>query len=292
MPVAAYSLSLLLLIPAVGAAVVCLLPSGRDRLLKWAALMVSLATFLWSVVLFREFDTGAGPFQMVEQADWFSAAGFRVQYHLGLDGISLLLVLLTTVLVPLALLSSWGLKDKLKLYLASVLLLEVGMLGVFLALDLVLFYVFWEVSLIPMVFLIGIWGSRRRIYAAVKFFIYTMAGSLLMLAGIVILYFLLGTGNFDLVEMIGILKRGEAVLSPGMEYALFGLFFVAFAVKVPVFPPAHLAAGRPHRGSHGGFGDPGPESCSRWGPTASCASACPSSPGRRRSWLRRSASWP
>ncbi len=236
MLVAAYPLSLLLLIPAIGAAVVCLLPSGRDRLLKWAALIASLATFLWSAVLFRDFDNQSGSFQMVEQADWFRAAGFQVQYILGLDGISLLLVLLTTVLIPLALLSSWNVKDKLKLYLASILLLEVGILGVFLALDLILFYVFWEVSLIPMYFLIGIWGSRRRIYAAVKFFIYTMAGSLLMLAGIVILYFLLGTGNFDLVEMIGVLRGGEPALSPGMEYALFAMFFLAFAVKVPVFP--------------------------------------------------------
>lgn len=236
MPLAAYPLSLLLLIPTIGAAVVCLLPPGRERLLKWAALIASLAAFLWSSVLFRDFDNQTGAFQMVEQADWFQAAGFRVQYYLGLDGISLLLVLLTTVLIPLALLASWNLKDKLKLYLASILLLEVGILGVFLALDLILFYVFWEVSLIPMVLLIGIWGSSRRIYAAVKFFIYTMAGSLLMLAGIVVLYFLMGTGNFDLVEMIAILKRGEAVLSPGVETLLFGLFFVAFAVKVPVFP--------------------------------------------------------
>jgi len=128
MPVAAYPLSLLLLIPAIGAAVVCLLPSERDRLLKWAAFVASLATFLWSAVLFRNFDNQAGSFQMVEQADWFRAAGFQVQYFLGLDGISLLLVLLTTVLIPLALLSSWNLKDKLKLYLASILLLEVGIL--------------------------------------------------------------------------------------------------------------------------------------------------------------------
>ena len=231
-----YSLSLLLAIPSAGAILVLILPSERSRILRWTALITSLTVCLWSTILFTTFDNQIGSFQFVEKIDWFQVTDYQVQYHLGLDGISLLLVFLTTILIPLALLSSWDLQHRLKFFLATILFLEAGIIGVFLALDLILFYVFWEISLIPMYFLIGIWGSERRIYAAMKFFIYTMAGSLLMLAGILILYFLNGRENFNLVEMILRLGQGQLILSPLAEYTLFTLFFLTFAIKVPLFP--------------------------------------------------------
>ncbi len=229
-------LSILLLIPTLGAGMVAVLPGNNQRLLRTAALLISLAGFVWAALLFAWFDSSSGDMQFVENWTWFRAGGFNVAYHVGIDGISLLLVVLTTFLMPLAVLGSWSITKNLKSYMVFMLLLETGMLGVFLALDLILFYVFWEVMLIPMYFLIGVWGGERRIYAAVKFFIYTMAGSLLMLAGIITLYFYNRAESFDLVGITDRLAAGQIRFSPSVEHLLFLAFFLAFAIKVPLFP--------------------------------------------------------
>jgi hypothetical protein len=183
--------------------------------------------------------------QFVEHSRWLSFGDFRIDYHLGVDGISILLVMLTTFLTPIVLLSGWTtIKERLKEYLVFMLALETGMLGVFLSLDLVLFYVFWELVLIPMYFIIGIWGGARRIYAAVKFFIYTMVGSVLMLLAIIFLYIQYKT--LDITQLGGLIN-----LPLDTEKWLFAAFFLAFAIKVPLFPlhtwlpDAHVEAPTP-----------------------------------------------
>ena len=167
--------------------------------------------------------------QFVERADWIKA--IHVQYLLGIDGISLLLVLLTSLLTFLAMLSSWkAVKDRLKEYYVFLLLLEVGMIGVFVSLDLVLFYVFWEVMLVPMYFLIGIWGGERRLYAAIKFFLYTLFGSVMMLVGILVLY-----SHYHTFDVLAILQTGS-FLPAALQTWVFLAFFLGFAIKVPMFP--------------------------------------------------------
>ena len=171
----------------------------------------------------------SSPFQ------WIPSLG--IQYHVGIDGISLFLVLLTTVLTPIAILSSWNsIEKRVREYYLFMLMLETGMIGVFVALDFFLFYVFWEVMLVPMYFLIGVWGGQRRIYAAVKFFLYTMVGSVLMLVAIIALYFLNGATTFDFPSILANLQSGNLVLNPSQQYWLFLAFFFAFAIKVPLFP--------------------------------------------------------
>ncbi|MFQ5738538.1 MAG: NADH-quinone oxidoreductase subunit M [Acidobacteriota bacterium] len=229
-------ITIVLLIPALGVAVLVLLPGENSTALKGAALFFTSLTFAFSLLLFVQFDTTAEGMQLVENFSWFDGAGFRVGYHVGIDGISLFLVLLTTLLMPLVALGSWTIKEKLKSYWIFMLLLEVGMIGVFVSLDLVLFYVFWEVMLVPMYFLIGVWGGPRRIYAAVKFFLFTMAGSVLMLVAVIALYYFNGAQSFDLVEITSKLEDGRILLTPMAERLLFLAFFLAFAVKVPLFP--------------------------------------------------------
>ncbi|MBI4444395.1 MAG: NADH-quinone oxidoreductase subunit M [Acidobacteria bacterium] len=229
-------ISLLLLIPSAGVLLVGMLPGSRSHLLRGVSLAVVIATLICSLVITTYFDPSSGSMQLVQNSLWFNAGIFHVRYHVGVDGISLLLVLLTTLLMVLSILASWSITRELKLYLAFMLFLELGMLGVFVALDLILFYVFWEVMLIPMYFLIGMWGGEQRIYAAVKFFLYTMAGSLLMLAAVITLYFYNGGENFDLLEITARIGDGRIVLPPGVEYLLFLAFFIAFAIKVPLFP--------------------------------------------------------
>ncbi len=228
-------LSLLLLLPLAGGVVVALLP-GSQRTLKGVALAVTILVFTVSIALPLEFDTTSSEMQFVEDRAWFEAGDFTVRYQLGVDGISLFLILLTTFLMPLAVLCSWNIGQHLRSYLVLLLALETGMLGVFMALDLVLFYLFWEVMLIPMYFLIGVWGGKRRLYAAVKFFLYTVAGSILMLGAIITLYYADGGRSFDLVEITRRLSDGSLLLSPLTEKLLFGAFFLAFAIKVPLFP--------------------------------------------------------
>ena len=230
-------LTLLLLIPTVGAVLIALLPGENRSAIRYTALIVTLVALFASVPLLTQFDSGSAEMQFLQNIPWIEAGSFSIHYHVGIDGISLLLVLLTTVIMPLAILGSWSIERSLKSYMVLMLLLETAMIGVFVALDLILFYFFWEAMLIPMYFLIGIWGGARRIYAAVKFFLYTAAGSLLMLAALISLYFLNNGGeNFDIVQITQRLTSGEIVMSSGAELLLFLAFFLAFAIKVPLFP--------------------------------------------------------
>jgi len=227
----------LLLIPLLGAVVVLLVPPGARGWLRALGLVTSLVAFFWSLGLWFRFDPASADMQMVTRIPWIEAGGFRIFYHVGVDGVSLLLVLLTTFLVPLAVLGSWSVEEHLKGYMALMLFLESAMIGVFVALDLVLFYFFWEAMLIPMYFLIGIWGGERRIYAAVKFFLYTAVGSLLMLAALITLYFYNNGGeSFDLVQITERLATGAITIPDSVELWLFLGFFLAFAIKVPLFP--------------------------------------------------------
>ena len=229
-------LTLLLLIPGLGALLIAFVPIRKMHLLRGTALLFTSITFLYSLLFFTHFDPGTDTMQFVQKVSWLDVGVLHIHYHVGLDGISLLLVTLTTFLMPLAILASWGIGEKVRPYMFFMLLLEVGMIGVFVSLDLILFYIFWEVTLVPMYFLIGIWGGKRRIYAAVKFFIYTMAGSLLMLAAILTLYFFNEARNFDLVEITQRLSLNQITLPAPVELLLFLAFFLAFAVKVPLFP--------------------------------------------------------
>src|SRR5687767_4868604 len=227
-------LSLLIFLPLVGAAVVLLLPSDRLRAIRWTAFLVAAVTFLASIPLWTSFETARRGMQFEEKVPWVEGLG--ITYHLGVDGISALLILMTTFLTAIAILSSFGsITVRVKAYMATLLVLETGMIGVFAALDLVLFYIFWEAVLIPMYLIIGVWGGPRRIYAAVKFILYTLAGSLLMLVAILALYFqygaATGTYTFDLPTL------AQFVLPAGRAQTLMFLAFaLAFAVKVPMFP--------------------------------------------------------
>jgi NADH-quinone oxidoreductase subunit M len=226
-------LSVITFLPLLGVLAICLIDGKRHSLIRWVAFLVAVATFIISLPLYFRFDASTWQMQFVEQHPWITQ--FGVSYHMGIDGISMLLVVLTTFLSALAILSTWSaVSESVKGYMASLLLLETGMLGVFCALDFVLFYVFWEVMLIPMYFIIGIWGGPRRIYAAVKFFIYTMSGSVLMLVAILVLYFLnykaTGVMTFDILTYY---KLG---LPANVQFWLFLAFFLAFAIKVPMFP--------------------------------------------------------
>jgi NADH-quinone oxidoreductase subunit M len=228
-----YLLTILILLPVLGAvvsAVYSQVNKNEDHY-KWLALSFSVATFALSLLLIG--GTGAAGYSFEQNASWIGAIGAR--YHLGVDGISLWLVILTTLLMPIAVLSSWTAVKKRQLsYYIFLLLLEGAMIGVFVSLDLLLFYLFFEASLVPMFFLIGIWGGERRIYAAVKFFIYTAVGSLLMLVGIIALYFIFG--SFDYVAMVQAMSAGSAALSPRAEFWLFLAFAFAFCIKIPLFP--------------------------------------------------------
>ena len=176
-----YSLVLLTFFPLVGFLVILFLRNEQKAAIRWTALVTSLVTFGLSLWVLAQFDPGAG-LQMEIDQPWIRTAGAAIAFHMGLDGLSILMVLLTALLTPLAILSTWeSVQEQVKGFMLFFLLLETGMLGVFLAQDMVLFYIFWEFTLIPMYFLIGIWGGKRRIYAAVKFFLFTMAGSVLML---------------------------------------------------------------------------------------------------------------
>jgi NADH-quinone oxidoreductase subunit M len=226
-------LSILIFFPAVGALALLLLRGDDHIFIRRIALIVSVAEFLFSMLLLRGIPLDSGDYRLVENAQWITTP--PIHYHLGVDGISLFLVILTTILTPISVLASWSsISHRVKEFFVMLLMLEVGVVGVFLSLDLFLFFLFWEVMLIPMAFLIGIWGHERRIYAAVKFVLYTMAGSILMLVGIIWLYN--ATGTFDLPTIQQMIQTGTLVLEPRAEMLLFLAFFVAFAVKVPLFP--------------------------------------------------------
>jgi NADH-quinone oxidoreductase subunit M len=216
-------------LPAAGMFVVLLLPGSRTRAIKIAANVFAGLVFLATLLLLLRFDAASGDMQFVERLPWIKAIG--AQYLLGLDGISLLLVLLTSLLTFVATLSSWGaVKTRLKEYYVFMLLLETGMIGVFLALDLILFYVFWEVVLVPMYFLIGVWGGERRLYAAIKFFLYTLFGSVAMLVGILIL-----RGAHQTFDWTAMVAAGT-VVPAALQAWIFLAFFLGFAIKVPMVP--------------------------------------------------------
>ncbi len=225
-------LTLVTFLPLVGALMLVLFPR-RDRDIRWFALGVSLITFLLSLHLPWHFDHGNGGFQYQIDKAWISTP--NIHFHLGLDGISLWLVVLTTFLTPICVLVSWkSIHERVKEFFVLMLVLETAMLGVFVALDLFLFYFFWEATLIPMALLIGMYGHERRVYAAVKFFLYTMVASVFMLAAIIWLY--AKTGSFDFVVIQQAIATGNVAGFATAAQWLFLGFFVAFAVKVPLFP--------------------------------------------------------
>ena len=225
-------LTLVTFLPAIGALLLMLMPRN-DRALRWAALIISIATFGLSLYLPLNFDFSTHDFQFSANRMWISAA--NIHYHMGADGISMWLVLLTTLLVPVSVLVSWkSIHDRVKEFFVLLLLLEMAMIGVFLALDMFLFYVFWEATLIPMALLIGMYGHERRVYAAVKFFLYTMVASVFMLIAIIWLYTHNPQHNFEYTAFRDVIAHGG--FSPTALQWLFLGFFIAFAVKVPLFP--------------------------------------------------------
>ena len=229
-------LTAVIFVPLAAALVLLLFPRGTEAGMKWWALIASVATFLVSLLIVPAVPLDRGGFFLVENAPWITAPGFEIRYHLGVDGLSLWLVLLTTLVMPVSIAASWtAIEKRVKEYLFFMLVLETGMVGTFLALDLFLFYVFWEVMLIPMYFLIGVWGGPRRVYAAIKFVLYTVTGSLLMLVGILVLVYL-GT------QAAGGAYRSDLLPLYGLDIPyrtqlwLFAAFALAFAIKVPMFP--------------------------------------------------------
>ena len=229
-------LSVVLFTPLVGALLLLLIPRESEQAHKIAGNIFGVLGFLVSLPLVRWFKPEWGGFTLEETADWIPSIGAK--YHLGIDGISLLLVMLTTFLGMIAILSSWSaIHQRTKEYYILLLLLQTGMIGVFVSLDFFLFYVFWEVMLVPMYFLIGVWGSDRRLYAAIKFFLYTLAGSVVMLLAILALFFYApvpagGTRTFDVPTLLAAAHD----FSDPLKVWLFWGFFFAFAIKVPMFP--------------------------------------------------------
>ena len=226
-------LSVITYLPLVGILLILFINKENYKLIQWIAFITAVVNFIISIPLYFNFDSRTWAMQFVEKIPWIEE--FGISYHMGIDGISLLLVLMTTLLSALAILSTWSaVTEKVKEYMISILFLETGMVGVFCSLDFFLFYVFWEVMLIPMYFIIGIWGGPRRVYAAVKFFIYTMSGSVLMLVAILVLYFInhsqTGVYTFNILDYYGL------NLPFGVQFWLFLAFFLAFAIKVPMFP--------------------------------------------------------
>ena len=219
-------------VPLLGALAVAATPRERPELARRVGLAASLLALALTVGLVADFESAKAGFQLVDQRSWISAYG--ISYKVGVDGISLVLIALTSFLVPVVLLASWPITERVKSYTALILVLETSLVGVFASLDLFLFYVFFEAMLVPMYFLIGVYGGERRVYAAVKFFLYTLLAGLLMLTAILGLYYLsrqqLGAGTFDYEQLL------KLKMSGGTEKALFLGFFVAFAVKVPLFP--------------------------------------------------------
>jgi NADH-quinone oxidoreductase subunit M len=227
-------LSLVTFLPGAAGLALLFVPRRSVGVLRLVSLAVTVLTFACALPLYFGFDADAIGYQFEENRRWMPTLG--VAYHVGIDGISLLLVLLTTFLMPLALVSAWGaIEDRFKEFTATMLVLETGMLGVFVSLDLFLFYVFWEAMLIPMYLIIGIWGGPNRVYAAVKFILYTMVGSVLMLVAILGLYAQYGTATGRYTFDVPVLA--QYVMAPGLRQNLMFLAFaLAFAIKVPLFP--------------------------------------------------------
>lgn len=226
-------LSILVFTPLLGALLLFLVPRQHERFIRLFTLALTTLIFILSIPLFTHFENSSGDFQFVEKRDWLPAIGSS--FHVGVDGISILMVMLTTLLTPLVIWSSsTSITRRVKEYMIVFLLLETSMIGVFSALDLLLFYVFWEGMLIPMYFIIGVWGGERRIYAAVKFFLFTMFGGVMMLVGILVLYLLhshqTGLASFNYLEL------NKLLIDQQSQMWLFLAFALAFAIKVPMFP--------------------------------------------------------
>ena len=226
-------LSLILFTPLVGAVVLLFVSKKQEDLIRWIANLVAFAGFVVSVPLWFWYQPSGPQFQFVEQVPWIPSVG--AEYHLGVDGFSVLLILLTTLMGTIAVLSSWtAIKERVKEYYVFLLVLQGGMIGAFISLDFLLFFLFWEVMLVPMYFLIGIWGSDRRLYSAIKFFLYTLVGSVVMLLGILALYFhyhdVTGVYSFDITKY-------HAMSIPfNLQWWVFLAFFLGFSIKVPMFP--------------------------------------------------------
>ncbi len=250
-------LTLITFIPLLGMAAIFCIPKNKEEVIKTVAAAATLLPLVLAVFLYVGFDSEtAGPtlagMKFVERYPWIPA--FNIQYFLGVDGMSTPILLLSTILFFIAVFSSWTINKGVKGYFALLLLLEVGVNGCFVALDFFLFYVFWEIMLLPMYFLIGIWGGPRREYAAIKFFLYTLAGSVLMLVAMVAIY--LQTGSFDLMQLAQVARSGGLDTGPALfgipfRYWVFWFLFIGFAVKVPIvplhtwLPDAHVEAPTP-----------------------------------------------
>lgn len=224
-------LTAIIFLPLVGAAITALLPRSAPGVARWSALVFTALDLVLAVFALAGFDVSGG-FQFAEKHAWVPQAG--ITYHLAVDGISIALLALSALLTMLAVLASWKMENKPSFYFAMILLLEVGMNGVFCALDFVLFYVFWELVLVPMYFLIAEWGGPRRQYASIKFFLYTLFGSVFMLIGILALYLHQGGGTFDMLELAR--AGASGAFGAGFQWWVFAAFFLGFAVKVPVWP--------------------------------------------------------
>src|SRR5205809_6073815 len=228
-----YYLSLVLFLPLAGALILLFVSKQNEDAIRWVANIVAFLGSVISIPLWFLYDPQASGFQLVERAQWIPSVG--AEYFLGVDGLSTLLILLTTLMGFIAVLSSWtAITERVKEYYIFLLVLQTGMLGAFMSLDFLLFFLFWEVMLVPMYFLIGIWGSANRLYSAIKFFLYTLVGSVVMLLGILAVYFyyhgVTGTYTFDITQF------HKANLPYNLQWWVFLAFFLGFAIKVPMFP--------------------------------------------------------
>ena len=223
-------LTLMTFIPVAGMVVVLCLPSAAHNLIKWTAAITTVPPLLLAVWLFVNFDRSQAGFQFVDHVRWIPS--FNIEYFVGVDGISITMVLLTALLSFLCMFASWGIEKAVKGYFALFLLLDAAMMGVFVSLDFFLFYIFWELMLLPMYFLIGIWGGPRREYAAIKFFLYTLAGSVLMLLALLALYFSQTPHTFDMTKLMA----AHASYSHQFQTVIWIALFIGFAIKIPAFP--------------------------------------------------------
>src|ERR671939_1576518 len=226
-------LSIILFLPLAGALLLLLVPKQNENAIRWIANVVALLGFVVSIPLWFWYNPQQADFQLIERAPWIPSVG--AEYFLGVDGLSTLLILLTTLMGMIAVLSSWtAITERLKEYYIFLLVLQTGMLGAFMSLDFLLFFLFWEVMLVPMYFLIGIWGSANRLYSAIKFFLYTLVGSVIMLLGILALYFynhgVTGVYTFDITQF------HKLNVPFDLQWWIFLAFFLGFAIKVPMFP--------------------------------------------------------
>ena len=243
-------LTAIIFLPAAGALALVAFDRKAEETMRYFALAITAATFMLTLFLWREFDSAKSEMQLVVNLPWIRQ--WNVNYYLGVDGISMPLILLTSLICLLSMMASWSIKKQVQGYLMLFLILETGILGVFLSLDFFLFYVFWEVMLLPMYFLIGIWGGPRKEYAAIKFFLYTLAGGVLMLIALLMFYFNSGR-SFDLLHLaaIGQGKIEGFAFNPTVQIIAFILLFIGFAIKLPAFPvhtwlpDAHVEAPTP-----------------------------------------------